>query len=46
MKKITYTDILSATIFIPASSNWLINKLRRLLKGAFKFMGKFISVFF
>ncbi len=46
IKKISYSDILSAIVFIPESSCWLINKFRRLLKVIFKLVGKFIFVVF
>ncbi len=38
MRKITYTDILSLTVFIPESSSWIINNVRNLLKEIFKFI--------
>jgi len=43
MKKISYSDILSSIVFVPESSNWIINKLRKLLKGIFRLIGKVIA---
>ena len=41
-KKISYSDILSAIIFIPESSNKIINYLRVFLKFMFKLIAKII----
>jgi len=43
MKKLSYTDILSSIVFVPESSNWIINKLRKLLKSIFRLIGKVIT---
>lgn len=43
-RKISYSDILSSVVFVPESPNWIINKLRKLLKSIFRLIGKMIAI--
>jgi len=45
MKKISFTDILSALVFIPSSTVGLINFIRNFIKQIFRVIGKVATIF-